>query len=254
MRKFILLYSLFFSYQITAAQSSGKTKEEKPFRSLEITAYLNFNTYPQFSYSTNSSSHFDVNIKGTSLGIQLAYSIPLSSSIYIKPLIGFYRYAFNDIDQFNSAFQTRSKGRITNLNLSPGILKLYSSDKYFYKTVDLGFAVEKKIDLSKHFEFSIGAQLHNYFTFSQSYHIYTDDPISNPYKTSRTDYFGTTGNLSIGIVKRGERINFGPQIIFPVISTWKTDAVFYGENNDASRSKWLRGIGIGFSVSYNLQP
>lgn len=217
---------------------------------IEINPYIRFDSHPEFSYVLNGRPSTDyVKIKGTSFGLNLAYKIPLTKSIFLNPGIGYYRYSFNNIKKENTLFG-KSDGRDINF-ISPLLISFYTN-KYWYNTIALNIGVEKIFDFKRNIQVVTGLNINNYFTISQYYHLSFNPQGSQDYRKNNKRYFASSINLNASILKKIRRINIGPSLILPVFDIWKTDYAFPEETNSTSRNKWLRGIGLGISCNYSL--
>lgn len=218
---------------------------------IEINPFMRFDKYPQFSYVLGGRPSTDyINIKGTSFGIKLAYKIPISKLLFIKPGVGYYNYSFNNITRNNSSFGiTKSR----NINFISPILIPYFTDKYQYNTLSANIALEKNILLKKNFQCAFGVEFNNYVTLSQKYHLVNNPIGKQDVKKSDTKYFGSSGILFFNLIKRMKQLNVGPSIIIPVFDFWKTDASFQEEKNNDYRNKWFNGIGLGISFNYSFK-
>lgn len=223
---------------------------------LEILFYSNHDKYPEFRYHVNPTYDHVINIKGNSLGVDAGYKFYISTKIKIKPFIGYYRFSFDEIDNYIEGFNFHGTARQTTLTPAPGVFFALATDKYYYDCINVGISGEEKI-IDKNF-ISIwgGIKLNNYFTTAQRYHITYDNPdypIQNPHKTKRTGYLGVRADAYItGLISIG-KLKFGPIINLPVYAIWKTDAFFPYENNGGTRDKWLNGWGVGISISHKIK-
>lgn len=226
---------------------------QKPVNQIEINPYLRWDSYPAFVYAINPVNSNTVRIKGTSWGINAAYKFPVKNKLYIKIGLGYFKYSFNDIDQMNSLFG-KSDNRIIDYIPSdpwaPAIL--YTTNKYWYNSITATIGVEKHIDITKSIQIICGADIRNYYTFSQHYHIVYPSPQGTNNKQTTNRHFGFSANLNAGLQKKIGRISIGPAIHLPIYDIWKQDEVFPKEKNSSSRNKWFRGFGIGIICVYFL--
>jgi hypothetical protein len=114
--------------------------------------------------------------------------------------------------------------------------------------------LEQGFALKKNLKMTTGINWNPYFTYSKHYHItykHPDHPINNNYVVPQRRYFGYSVNLALGIQKRVKGFLIGPAIIIPVYDQWKKDKKF-GENENESREKWFNGIGLGITLSRDL--
>lgn len=230
---------------------SGTAFAQKNPAQIEINPYMRLDKYPEFFYSINSTTN-SVNIKGSSWGINANYKLPVQKNLYLKAGLGYYRYSFDRINKENSLF---GKSNARNIIFPSPLYILFYTDKYWYNTVSLNIGIEKVFEFKKLLQIITGLNINNYYTYSQSYHITynnQDNPITNPYKRKEGRFFGLSGNLTVGVLKKYNKYNLGPTFILPVYDVWKTDNTFDGENNSGTRSKWLKGIGFGISFNYLL--
>lgn len=221
---------------------------------IEVSSFFLCNQYPKFSYSINPVNSFKVKITGTGPGIYAAYNFYIKKNIYIKPGIGYYKYAFNNITQTNSQFGNSNNRVVEDYSppggITPGLI--YTTNKYFYNTVFLLLGIEKHSNINNNIQLSIGVTTKNYFTFSQFYHITYPSPVGDNYKQNSKRYFGFSANIYTSIMKKIKRFNVGPKLVLSIYDSWKKDKIFPQEENNQSRCKWLNGVGIGINISYRI--
>jgi hypothetical protein len=229
---------------------------QNPNSQIEINLYLRWDSYPKFNYAINSVSTNSVKINGCSFGIDFAYKIPIRNRLYLKTGLGYYKYAFNKIDDVNSLFNSSPDnsrivdGYILPGNITPSII--FSTDRYWYNTISLNIGIERHINLQKKMLLVLGASFSKYYTFSQNYHITYPSPGGDNYKQKNGRYFGFGGKIHIGLQKQVKKTSLRPTIILPIYDSWKLDKMFPQEENSMSRNKWLSGFGIGMVCSYTL--
>lgn len=241
-----ILFSIAFVICSCSIYSQNK------YRQLEIEPFFRWDTYPKFTYSINPVTSNGVVIKGRSWGTNVAYKFP-TKKYYISTGLGYYKHSFNKITQTNSLFGNGTRRAINYIPDGPYTPSLiFVTDKYWYNTLSLNVGLEKDFALSKSTKFLAGFNLVNYFTLSQNYHVTYPAPEGTDYKTSRFRYFGFSTNLHVGLQKEIDKIAIAPILIIPIYDTWKQDKVFPQEENEKSRSKWLKGIGAGISIRYFL--
>lgn len=240
----VLLFTILF-LSISSHSIAQKTK-----RSFEVNLYTRIDWYPEFSYAINPIRTNYVKIRGESYGLNVGYKFPLIPSLYLKPAIGYYRYAFNDIRNYNKSF---GKSKSRNINFPSSVDILYYTDNYWYNTIYGSIGIEKRFAAKKDLQIVTGINLNNYYTYLQGYHIIydnPDDPITNPFKRKDNRIFGFSTNISAGVLKQVGKISIGPSLIIPVFNSWKQDNIFPGETNVNTRNKWLRGIGAGITLNF----
>ncbi|MCW3117735.1 MAG: hypothetical protein JWM28_1817 [Chitinophagaceae bacterium] len=241
----LLVLVLFFSI-FSFSQKSGSR--------LEINPFIRTDAYSKFSYQTGGITRDEVTIKGTSWGLNLSYKIPLKNNFSVKAGLGYYRYSFNKIDHLNTTFGHSDK-RI--IGYPSTYYLLFATNKYWYNTVSVNTALERAFIIKNNTQVIGGLNLSNHITYSQYYHIPVDYPVGpkhGRYTRNKIRYFGTSANVYFSLVQKIGNIQIGPSFIIPVYDTWKQDYVFPEEYDSGTRSKWLRGIGIGlvFSIPLNF--
>lgn len=215
-------------------------------RQIEIKPYVRMDWYPEFTYAINPVRTNYVKIKGISYGLNVAYKVPFTASVFFKPVIGYYRYGFNKIRGFTTSFG-ESTARV--INYPSTIDVIFTTDKYWYHTISGSIGIEKLLAAKKSLQIVIGVDLNRYYTFSQGYHINREN-LNNPYKRDRNRMFGFSAGFHAGVLKQIDKVRIGPSIIFPVYDRWRQDEIFPGEANSDARSKWLRGIGVGITLVF----
>lgn len=242
MMRLFLLFPFFMISNFALAQEQT--------RQLEIFPFIRQDKYPQFSYVLNGRPSTDyVNIKGTSFGVSVYYKIPITKSVLLKAGTGFYEYSFDKINKNNTLFghaDARDIGFI-----SPYYISFYTNG-YRYNTITANIGIEKIFKPLRNMEIVTGANLNNYFAFSEYYHLSYNPGGGLDYRQNNKGYFGSSFNLNICILKRFQKLRVGPSVIIPVFDLWKMDKIFPEETNFGSRNKWMNGIGLGISINYSL--
>ena len=219
---------------------------QKLSKQIEISTYLRCDGYNSFTYPTSPVTNTTVTLKGISWGIQPAIKFPLKYNIFTKFGLGYYKYSFNNIQQYTHLFGTYNNREI---NYPLGSSRLgYATSKYWYNTLSASVGIEKLFFIKHSLVLVGGFDVVNYYTLSQQYTIVSDIK----YRESNNRYLGFSANIHAGLQKKFGKVNIDPTMILPVYSNWEQDKIFPQESNNRSRSKWLRGIGIGITFSYSL--
>jgi len=223
---------------------------QKKSNTLEILPYETIDWYPEFSYVLNGRPSTDyVKIKGVSFGADIIFKIPISKTWSMRPGLGFYRYSFNNIERRNTSLGN-SKSR--NINFVSPLLIPYFTDKYWYNSISVNFGIEKKIFMKGNYQVQIAADIKNYWTISQLYHLTNNPGGEQNFKKNDTRYFGTSALLTTNFIKSFGNLSIGPSVRIPVFNIWKTDSVFPEETGNETRSKFFRGVGFGIIFNYSL--
>lgn len=90
-------------------------------------------------------------MKGTSLGINVAYKIPISKSFFLKPGFGYYKYSFNHIRRENTLF---GKSDVRNIKFTSPLFIPFYTDKYWYNSIAANIGFEKLFILEPILELS----------------------------------------------------------------------------------------------------
>lgn len=224
---------------------------------IEVTPYLRYDSYPEFTYSFNSVTSNRVTIQGLSWGINSTYKHPLSKTVQLKAGISYYRYSFNDINAYNSRWG-KSETRLTNY--VSDVYAMFFTKRYWYHCLGAHIGADKVFALKNNIDVVGGISLTNYYTFSQYYHINYDYPYGPPnhkYHLNKFRNFAYSAGLHAGLLKQIGKVTVGPVLSLPVYDSWKKDAFFVqtqssSENSSESRSKWLGGISAGITFKYPL--
>lgn len=236
-----LIFFISFSILSNFAQSQAQVRQ------IELTPFIRIDKYPQFSYVLGGRASTDyVNIRGTSFGLSLAYKIPITKSVLLKPGIGYYKYSFNNIKKVNTLF---GKSNVRNINFVSPLYIPFFTNKYSYNTISANIGVEKIFNYKSSVQIVTGLNLNNYYVVSAYYHLSYNEG-SQDYRKKIKRYFGSSFSLNAGILKKYKKFSIGPSLMLPVFDTWKKDDTFPEEANSDSRSKWFNGIGLGISCNY----
>lgn len=216
---------------------------------LEINPYYRFDKYPQISFRVDQRARIDtLKMQGDSYGVNLNYVASAFKNYNFKFGIGYYRYSFTEISQTTAAYGLRFDGR--EIKYPNPTAFFFVTDYYWYNTINLNLSIERDVKLSKTVNLQVGISIVNHFMFSQYYHISAGD---KNYRTSKVGYFGLSGAINASILKRFNRVQFGPSFIFPLVDIWKKDALLPESNEGSFKRKYFNGFGIGLITNYSLQ-
>lgn len=224
---------------------------------IEIHPYIRYDKYPEFSYAINSINTNEVNIRGTSCGISIAYGHKISEKTKVKFGVGYYRLSFDKIDVQNRYGNPNSRV----ISYPSPLFILFSTNKYWYNTISASIGIEKVFYSKRDIFLSGGLNISNFFSFSQYYRIkqdYPTGPPDNRYMRYEKKNVSASVDLQMIVQKRlGNRINLGPIVNVPIFSMWALDDtfpkdMFTNENPSHYKSKWLTACGFGLLASYSL--
>lgn len=111
---------------------SNFAKSQEQVRQIELTPFVRIDKFPQFSYVWGRPSTDYVNIKGISFVFNLAYKIPVTKSVLLKPGIGYYKYSFNNIKKVNTL---SGQSNVRDIGFVSPVYILFFTNKYSYNTV-----------------------------------------------------------------------------------------------------------------------
>ena len=101
----VILFLLLSLYNTgTQAQIINSIGSKKEAPQIELTPFLRWDKYPDFTYAINSATSNKVRIRGTSWGIDASYKFSFRRKLSLKAGLGYYRYSFDEINQVNSLF------------------------------------------------------------------------------------------------------------------------------------------------------
>jgi hypothetical protein len=103
--------------------------------------FVRIDWYPEisFNYAGRYSTDY-LKMKGESWGIDLNYKYALDNSINLKAGLGYFRYSFNKLENYNSLF---GNSNIRPIDY-PSFNNLgYYTDAYFYNSLSLNIGAEK---------------------------------------------------------------------------------------------------------------
>lgn len=221
---------------------------QKESSQIEINPYIRYDTYKEFLDRQSVLSTHYAKMEGLSYGGNINFKKNISKKYCVIMGVGYYKHAFSKIKS-RSDYGT---GNTRLISFPSPLLIPFFTDKYWYHSLALNLGGQRDFMLKNNFLISIGAMANNYFTFSQYYHLTNNPGGSLDYKKNDFKYSGLSVIIEAGLQKKINRISVGPKLIIPMFENWKTDNTFPYETNSSSRSKWLRGIGLGISFNYSL--
>lgn len=235
-----LLLTLSFSL-LTAILWAQKAKN-----SLEIGAVIRHNDYANYEDRYGNRSYTTkLKLKGISWGVNANYKTTLSDNWLATIGIGYYKYSFNKISNYNPIFRTTSNGR--SINIIDPLYISYGTYSYWYNTANLKVGIERVFNIWDQWEGNIGINAQNFITYSQRYKIRNHAT----YRTHSFRYFAFASDFTAGINKKFGKYSFGPQLTLPLINLWKQDKLFL-EDQSKTRMKWLSGIGMNIVIIYHF--
>jgi len=224
---------------------SNHVISQKSFSKIELKLFGRTDWYPEFSYNVGGRPSTDfLKIRGMSWGAVANFKYPLSKQIKVKAGVGFYNYSFNHLENRNTLF---GNGTSREIDYPSTINFNFTTDRYYYRSILLNIGIEKEFLVKRNLILAFGPELNSYYTVSQKYHL-TSNGIN--YKRNENAFFGHSFLLNASLFKKTDKIEIGPSLIVPVFDIWKQDEVFPGEKSADSRSRWLRGIGVGISINF----
>lgn len=237
MKYIIVFFVLFFFHESVRGQRERNEIQVLPF--------IRADWFPEVSFNYGGRASTDrLKMNGLNTGVNVNYRHSLKKGIYLTGGFGYYKISFSNLKRENSVFGFSDSRPIEYPSTANF---LYSTEKYHYSTMSVNIGVEKVYTLKNKAQLSAGLHLSNYFTFQQRYKI--NDEIT--YKRSNNGLFGQSVFLTMGIIKKLEKVKIVPQIMLPVFDIWRKDEVFL-ENESERRNKWLNGIGLGVQINYPL--
>lgn len=238
MQKHILIALLFPFYTFSQNKNS----------SIELASAVRYDRYADFDDRYDNRSYTTrLNLKGISWGVNVKYRFSIGDKWNAKAGIGFYKYSFNSITNFNPLVGATSNGR--EVNIVRANYPLYITDNYWYNCINLNFQVERVFPVNTKYDVALGAEIDNFISYSQHYNVPGDHSIE---KINSFHYFAFSNNISLGLNKKLRTFYIGGNIILPVFDTWSNDKKLSQTSID-SRKKWINGIGINFTIGYYLK-
>jgi hypothetical protein len=218
---------------------------------LEINPFVRLDAYTEFTYNYSRVSTNYLRMKGLSWGITTSFKKAFAHRYYLKLGAGYYRYTFNKLHNYHPPFGT---GNTREVDYPSPLFILFYTDKYWYNTIAGNLGLERWFALKSNLKITTGINWNPYFAYSKNYHItYGSNGTTHSvnYVVPQKRYFGYSVNLTAGIQKQVKCFLIGPTIILPVYDRWKKDEKF-GENDNEHREKWFNGIGLGITISKDL--
>lgn len=238
MRKLLLSFFCIASLWTYAQDKNGK--------SIEASLLARWDKHAHYTTRFGNRSYSEeVQLAGLSFGGNIAYRYQLGRNLYTRAALGIYRLRIDQVRN-TSRFGTAT---VRNIDYqSPDSTKpLYSTGKYHYNNLSFSVGVQGVFPLKQNLQFTTGADLVYYYTFSQKYHM----SWNKIYKPTHARTLGFGLNTQAGILKEFERFYIQPQIIIPVYQQLRGDKVF-GEDESMAIPKWFNGVGALITVGKYL--
>jgi hypothetical protein len=212
-----------------------------------IKPHLRWDLFPEFSYHYKGRASTDyLKMRGTSFGCDIDYGFSSKKKISFQLGIGYSKNSFNKLTNVNTSFG-KSDARIIDY---PSLVDpIYVTDKYSYNNITFNLRLERQIELNNSINVLAGAEINNYLTYSQKYHIKGWNLI---YRVKDKGLFGHSLQLTFGMPKQYRRFSMVPIIAIPIYTTWHKDDVF-AENEKERRSKWLSGVSLAVQFNYSTK-
>ncbi|MBE7172851.1 MAG: hypothetical protein INR73_19905 [Williamsia sp.] len=226
---------------------------QKDKNRIEITPYFQLDHYPKFSYVLAGRSSTDyLKLKSSGWAVQASYKLIITSGVYFKAGIGYFRYRFGHIDRVNTSFGNSNERHI---NFPSPLYISFYTNRYWYNTITLHAGIEKSFELTNGISITGGFTLVNYFTYSQHYHITYSNPdnsINPDYALDEKRNLGFSINLQAAALKKIGRFSLGPVVLLPAFTLQHKDDTFPEEKTSDSRTKWFNALGAGLQTNYSL--
>lgn len=213
--------------------------------SIELYPYFRHDNYGIFDDSYGGRSFSTrLSLKGNSYGISAYYTRALPNKLQGRIGLGYYKYSFNKINTYDGRTYGGTYPERPLEYPTIDAIMLYTNG-YYYNTITLNIGADRVFILSKGYELLAGGSLQGYYTYSQVFKVPVPQNARYPdYKRKKSEVFGFSINLNIGINKNIGNFYAGPRILIPVFDQWKQDEIFL-EPQNASRNKWFTGFGGG---------
>jgi hypothetical protein len=244
MRKLLVLMLISISFYSCYCQTTN---------SFELKASVRSDWYPAFKYSINPSNSYVVKINGISPTLSFGYYFSIFKKYYISFGMGYNRTNYSDIQSTHSLF---GKGHSRVINApTAGAYVIVGTDKYSYNNILATAHFETEIHRQSKYHITLGVEVHDYYTLSQSYHV-RNNPAGLPndrWKKFVNKNFGYGGLMTLTGVPNAKK--YGIFIVLPVYDRWAQDIVFpatedRNESPSDNRSKWFRGLGLGVRLFF----
>ncbi len=234
---FISSYLMLYFINVQSQQILGR---------IEIRPYVRCDWYPEFSYNIGGRPSTDyLKIEEISWGFNAYYRYPTKKGINFKGGLGYYKYSFTTLENYNTHFGSAD----ARIIIYPSFFQpTYATNNYYYNNIAINLGIEKIIKLKNDLFIVSGIELNNYCTVSQAYHMTFQG--SQPYKNTSSRFFGHSVTINFSLLKQIKETQIGPILILPVFDNWKKDSIFPGENSSEYRNKWFNGIGFGISFNF----
>jgi hypothetical protein len=221
--------------------------QSKSIHSFEISTQIRREKQAEYTapYGTAISQNA-LQLYGTSTGIDVGYKRILKGR-WIKPSIGFYKFSIDKI--INNRIPARPSDPLSSrpINYQPDSLPFgYSTSKYHYNNLALGFTLGKGFLLKKNLFLTTNFSFTYLATFSQYYDA------AQGYKTTNNKGFGYLFDYNVGIQKEFKELYIATNFILPMYKEWKQDVVFK-ENPNSKVHYWFGGYGLLITIGKFLK-
>lgn len=218
-----------------------------------VEASLKIKRDKQASYVTRYetvSYQNDLQLLGTSLGLDFSYKKLLKKSWFLGPSMGYYMFSVDKIVNYRIPARQTDPIDFRPIDYSPDSIQIqYGTKKYHYNTASLGFSLGKKFLFKEKHHIVTALNFTYLLSYSQSYKIGNSNI---RYKTDVNKTFGYIIDSRIGLIREYKKLYLVPSIVIPVYKQWKKDAVFLEHSNEEVHN-WFGGYGLSITVGKYLK-
>ncbi len=219
-------------------------------KSVELTAFSRYDNHAQYLSRYFERSYINyITLAGISHGINLSYLQPAFPHLKVKGGIGYYRVGVEDITSTTpwGRPNTRAIDYRHPLGIQPG----FSSDKYYYNSLNVLFGFQYETPLKNRFLVISGLDFDWRYSFSQRYHMSWGEGLVFKSRKGRSVGFGVNTYLGIKMPVHNKQLYLTPEIIIPIFQRMKGD-VNFGEDEKMKIDNALTGVGIALTIGRYL--
>jgi hypothetical protein len=241
--KYLLLLLICCSFRPLAISQVLKSK------SLELSVNLRHELYEHSITQYGTLPYLtDLKLAGTSVGADFGFNMQFKRGWYIIPSLGYYKFTIDDIENKGIPALPWGTTNSRTIDYRPDSTLLgYSTQKYHYNNLSLGFTLGKEFILNSKYQITTDLLFNYLITYSQKYYIG-----NVTYSSKQNHAFGNVVTGRLGINRTFKKLYVGTSILLPIYKQFRKDKILLDDPNERV-DKWVGGYGLALRIGKYLK-